>query len=448
MRQRLHSRPSHTRPPLRVAALLLPAVLVLLPLVARPALAQDRLPRQVRTFVPPDQLVSFLPNTTFDQFVGYLNPLFQRVTGKQIVDPEARQEPIGMVVTSMHFLDAFELVLELHGLTYRETDRFFIIEEAPEETDLMVEPSVTLTPQQAAAQAAEILATPDTREIRISAIIFEVNANRLRQLGIDWNTIFGQQEQGGGGAQPGQEDERPRFMVRTERYFNRIDDYIVAPDQIDLRVLTQLFRLLEETGAGETLANPSVTVQSGEEGRIQIGSDLPVTVRDFAGNTVTQFVSTGIIVDVVPTLIEYVPPDTLEGEALDFVHLTVHVERSSGRPFGAGIAIDRNTANSTVLLLDGEQTIIGGLYSTEESVTRRGIPLLKDLPPWFFGLRYLFGFDRTVVNQNEMLIVLQAHVLDPLPERADRPLPDEMLDEFRERVRRAIERFDSETLRD
>ncbi|WP_369407484.1 hypothetical protein [Rhodothermus marinus] len=42
--------------------------------------------------------------------------------------------------------------------------------------------------------------------------------------------------------------------------------------------------------------------------------------------------------------------------------------------------IDRNTADTQVLLLDGEQTIIGGLYSTRESISRKGIPFLKDLP--------------------------------------------------------------------
>lgn len=102
-------------------------------LLAWPGLSQDRPPQRVmRTYVPPDQLVSFLPTTPLNQFFELLNPIFQRVTGKQIVDPEERTDPIGVSISGMHFFDAFELVLQTKGLTYRETDKFFIIEKAPE----------------------------------------------------------------------------------------------------------------------------------------------------------------------------------------------------------------------------------------------------------------------------------------------------------------------------
>lgn len=213
-----------------------------------------------------------------------------------------------------------------------------------------------------------------------------------------------------------------------------------APESIELSTLTQLFRLLENEGIGETVANPEITVQSGEQGRIQIGSDVPVQIRDFSGNTVTQFYSTGIIIDVVPTLLSQALNDTLNAPELDFIHLDVTVEKSNGRPSLQGLVIDRNNAATQVLLLDGEQTIIGGLYSTEESVSRRGVPLLKDLPWWFFGLRYVFGVTQTTVSQKELLIVLQAETLDPLHVRADSPLERDMLQKRRNKIREVLER--------
>lgn len=408
---------------------------------------QDVPQRQLRTYIPPDQLVSFLPTTPMNEFFATLTPIFQRVTGKQIVDPESRQIPIGITIAGMHFFDAFELVLEYNGLTYRETDQYFIVEVAPAE-DILLETPGTLQVRPQAAEPVEILATAQSREIQINAVIFEVNHTQARQLGIDWNVIFGDQQQQQGGQQGGgQGQEIPRWYVRGDRIFDRFDDYLISPDRIDVAVLTQLFRLLESTGAGETLAQPSVTVQSGEEGRIQIGSDIPVTVRDFAGNTVNQFVSTGIIINVVPTLIRSPLADTAGAPTMEFIHMNVQVERSSGRPFGGSIAIDRSTANTQVLLLDREQTIIGGLYSTEVSTNRRGIPILKDLPPWFFGLRYLFGFENKIYTQRELVIVLQARLVDPLPVRAEQPLPDQLREEFRQRVIRVLNSFDRRQLR-
>ena len=43
------------------------------------------------------------------------------------------------------------------------------------------------------------------------------------------------------------------------------------------------------------------------------------------------------------------------------------------------------------MLNDGEETVLGGLYSTTKTSTRAGVPFLRDLPWYVFGLRYIFG---------------------------------------------------------
>ena len=430
-------------------AVVLPVVLLLVSLWVIPGLshAQDRpTQRQIRTYVPPDQLVSFLSSTPFSQFIEFLNPIFERVVGKRIIDPDGNTDPIGISIAGMHFLDAFELVLEFNQLSFRETEGFFIIQPA-------VEPSVIVSAKEAAQQqmtggkAAEVAASLSTREIQINAILFELNMTKARQLGIDWNVLFGGETgssrsgSSGGTGGSGNLDNplRPRFFLRTDELFEPLDDVIIAPSAIEFSTLTQLFRLLETEGVGETVASPSITVQSAEEGRIQIGTDVPIQTRDFSGNTITQLLSTGIIVNVTPTL--FTERDTTTNQDIDFIHLDVLVEKSGSRPSLDGPVIDRNTANTQVLLLDGEQTVIGGLYSTEESVTRRGIPLLKDLPGWFFGLRYLFGYEQKTVAQKELLIVLQARVLEPLEARARRPLQDDLLNRRRDEIQNSLQRF-------
>lgn len=415
-----------------------------------PAHAQEGVPnRQIRTFIPPDELVSFLPSTSFDQFVEFLNPIFERVTGKAIVDPEARSQPIGVSVAGMHFMDAFELVLEYNDLWYRETPQFFIVEVAPDEPQVFVQEEGPLRQQPGVGRVLSP-ATLDTREIQINAILFELNHSRARDVGIDWNTFFGTgggsggNDSGGGtnGGAGGSDDEGGTFIIRTDDFFAQFNDFLISPDAISITTLTQFFRLLETEGLGETIASPQVTVLSGQKGEIQIGSDIPFLTRDFAGNTRTEFIKTGIIIDVVPTLIEEPIVDTLNAPTLEFIHLNVSVENSSSRPSGSGLAIDRNRANTQVLLLDEEQTIIGGLYSTQESVSRRGIPFLKDLPPWVFGLRYVFGYTQRQVTQKELLIVLQARLLDTIEARADRPFRRNMIQQKRREVEEDLQRLD------
>lgn len=415
--------------------------------LSAPVLAQQEpTQRELRTFIPTDQLVSFLPTTPFDQFIDFLNPIFSNVTGKQVIDPESRTEPIGVSVTRMQFFDAFELVLRSKGLSYRETERYFIVQDTSDEPDQTIRKRDTM---EAAAPVDTRPASLNTPEIKISALLFEVNLSRVRELGLDWGVFLApqnQSQQGGGNTGgSGQDQNRPRFKLNPKQLDGPIGDFfredaLTTPDEIDFGDLARFFRALEDDGLGKTLAQPSVSVQSEEKGRIQIGSDIPIQVRDFAGNTITQFISTGIIVDVLPTLITETMSDSA-GTDVHFVHLDVEVERSSGRPFGSSVAVDRNTAETQVLLLDREQTVIGGLYSTDITTSRRGVPILKDLPPWFFGVRYIFGRETKTVARRELVIVLQAEVIESITQRSQTARTKNLLEERRREVEERIRSF-------
>ena len=86
-------------------------------------------PRIVRGYVPPDELVSFPASTPMNQFFRLVNPTFFRVTGKRVVDPMDRSEPIGVALNGVHFIDAFELVLDRYGLDFSESESYFIVTE-------------------------------------------------------------------------------------------------------------------------------------------------------------------------------------------------------------------------------------------------------------------------------------------------------------------------------
>ena len=409
--------------------------LLLIGLTPVPGQAQDREEppqREFRTFIPQDQIVSFSPNASFEQFVDFLNPIFRRVFEKQVIDPEGRTREIGISISGMYFFDAFDLVLEANNLTYRETDRFFFIEEArPSQQVAAGEATAGEQPARMTTVSGDDRLNLDTRDIQINAVLFSLDVNRAREIGLNWNSFLAGDGAGGD------------IEVLTGGIADATEDVVVLPRELSAQRLQEFINISESRGAGETIASPRVTVQSGEEGNIQIGSDIPFTTRDFAGNTITQFVNTGIIIDVTPTLITQPIADTLGAPLVDFIDLEVRVENSSGQVTPSGPIVDRNTAETRVMLLDGEQTVIGGLISTEETESRRGIPILKDLPGWFFGIRYLTGLTSTTLIQRELLIVLQASLVDPLRERAERPFERDLLRRSREDINRTLRRFDT-----
>ncbi len=417
-----------------------------------PAEAQERPDRRkTRTNISPELLVSFGQETSLDQFIEIVNPIFQRELDKRVVDPEDRTTSIGVSISGMYYLDAFQRVLEVNGLTYRETDNVFLVQEAEQED------SVEET--QAPSESEEgPPATVDTREIRINAILFNLNLTKVRNLGLRWDEILGSTQggqgggAGGGGAGGGQgggtggagaggQGQQQNFAIRTENLFESVDNILQTPDQISLSQFRRFLNLLEQDDVGRTVANPQVTVQSGQQGEIQIGQDVPIQTTDFAGNTVTEFFSTGIIINVTPTLLSQAVADTSGAPELDFVHLDVDVEDSNSQPTGSGPIINRNQASTQILLLDNEATAIGGLISTQKTTTRSGVPLLKDLPGWFFGLRYIFGSETTNVSKQELLIVLRAEVVDPLRARADQDEDGELLDQRRRNAQEALRRL-------
>jgi type IV pilus assembly protein PilQ len=71
------------------------------------------------------------------------------------------------------------------------------------------------------------------------------------------------------------------------------------------------------------------------------------------------------------------------------------------------------------------------------TTTRQGIPFLKDLPWYVFGLRYLFGYDKDEVAKKELVILLKAELVPTLQERiTQKQREDEMVSKWREENQR------------
>jgi type IV pilus assembly protein PilQ len=180
-----------------------------------------------------------------------------------------------------------------------------------------------------------------------------------------------------------------------------------------------MFRLFEEENLGEIIASPSISVRNNQPGRIQIGSDFSIKQKDFSGNIVEKFFSSGSIIEVTP----YIYTE----ENIDYVLLKLNVERSSAFPSELSTEIRKTSANTQVLMLNHEETVIGGLFINEETKVRNGIPFLKDLPWWFLGIRYLTGSDATEVKKKEVIILLKAELLPTLKERVNAKKGDNLI---------------------
>lgn len=386
------------------------ASLVIL-LLSGSALAQLGGPRELRRInAQPDEMISMTRSMPFNQAIMIFNDLAQRKLNKILIDPRQRVIPIGIDIENMHWLDALEMILRQNGLWYEENPDHILITEEGGGDQLSSE-------ERSSQQMFR------TREVLISAMFFEADLNKVRSLGMDWSFV----------------NPDSLISVVMDAAQDAAGVLTVSGKQENSSgTLEGAFKVFESRSLGEVIASPRVSVASETEGRIQIGTDFSVTTTDFAGNTITTFYSSGSIITVTPRVMTV--------DTTTFIQLAISAEKSSAGRTDLGIEIAKTSTKTSVLLLDGEETLIGGLYSTDENLERKGVPILKDLPWWVFGLRYVFGYESTSNSRRELMILIRAELIPSLEERIakrisrdGRPLP--VLKDARENFERDIQNY-------
>lgn len=376
--------------------------------------AQKDLEKELSQYNSPDEIVTLSQSISYDTAIEILAKISLKVTGRNIVSTIQSSELIGLELININYMKALRILTQYRGLIIEEKSDVVIVKR-PNEPVVVKEPEPL---------AKDIYAPIDSREVKISAIFFEADNTALRDRGINWQALLSDPTNGFGVdlktfGQTTSADQTPTdFLVSGSTKLN-LGDFKGN--------LLGTFRFFESENLGEIIANPSITVRTGELGKIQIGSDFSIKQRDFAGNVTDQFFSTGSIIDVTPHV--------YNEDGIDYVVLRLAVERSTAFPSELSTEIRKTKANSQLLMLNGEETVIGGLYVTDETYVRTGIPILKDLPWWVFGIRYLAGADQKKITKKEIIIVIKTELLPTLKDRmkimADKNQFKEKLDEHR-----------------
>jgi general secretion pathway protein D len=366
--------------------------------------AQEYWERRFKTYQNPDELVTMSETLPFDQAIELLSKVSESVSGRKIVSTVQKTDPIGIEILNMPYDKALLMIVNFAGMTYEMKEDVIIIHS---KTDA------------AANNDPKTYAPVSQREVKISAVFCEIDVVEARKVGFDWRFLLSGSQtnvagnlrteterdpnaQSGGSTQS--QGLQPEFKLGVNSAFQVGDFFGQA---------TAIFKFFDETGIGNVISNPSITVRDRTEGKIQVGVDFSVKTRDFAGNTTEQFFPTGTIIIVTP----YIHKEN----GIEYALLDIGVERSSFQTSELQTQIRKTTAATQVLMLNGEETAIGGLFVNDEAITRVGIPFLKDLPWWVFGIRYLTGYDQTIETKKELVILLKMELIPTLQERLENP---------------------------
>jgi general secretion pathway protein D len=350
-------------------------------------------------YVSPEELVSMSKTLQFDKAILLFSDFSKKYLNKIIVDVSNNKKPIGVDVENMYWYQAFENVLRTNGLWYDEREEFFYV-YSPADSQKVVSST-----GQVISSGTRVVDTTGRmllrqRDIRISTVFFDVNITKSLETGINWNFSGTDTTKTNFGAQFSSGIKAPTASLTSTGLFVNL-----AP-KLSFANLTALASFFSQYNLGDVLSGPSLVVSSGKQGKIQVGKDFFINQRDFVGNTILVPVQSGIIIDVKPTV--------YEENGIKFINLDIRAENSSAN---SDLSINKSTAATFSVLYDGEETVIGGLYKKNQTNVRSGIPILKDLPWWVFGLRYIFGYESEVTSTSELIILIKADIIPTIEER-------------------------------
>jgi len=155
---------------------------------------------------------------------------------------------------------------------------------------------------------------------------------------------------------------------------------------------------LETSGNGRILSTPRVTTQNNIPAEMTQGQQIPI--QTVANNTVTvTFKDAALTLKVTPQI-----------TAANTVIMAISLENSSpdfSKAVNGIPPINTQRANTSVLVNDGETTVIGGVYLSQEQSAQDRTPGLGQIPL----LKWLFKRDTINDSNSELLIFITPRIL-------------------------------------
>jgi type IV pilus assembly protein PilQ len=244
-----------------------------------------------------------------------------------------------------------------------------------------------------------------TPQIQIEARIVEARSTFVREIGVQWGGNASATAAGGnatglifpnnaalaGGAEDNQTNNAGVANVPSDFAVNlpaAVGTGSGGAIGVSLGSVGGNFNLnlrlsaLEDSGSVRIISAPKITVVNNVTAEISQGVSIPISVIS-ANGVQTQFVPADLALKVTPHVAERDCSIAMELEVkkneADFVNTGAR-----GDP-----TILRKEAKTTILVADGETTVIGGIYTRNTGLAYSKVPFFGDLPVigWFFKSR-------------------------------------------------------------
>ena len=232
-------------------------------------------------------------------------------------------------------------------------------------------------------------------QVMINAVIAQITLSEATKFGVDWSRIAADSA-----VDPISSNASTGFVPQLGGLlFTK--SFIDGASQVDATL-----EAIAINNDVQLLARPSLTVANNQEGDIQIGSQVPVEQGQSIGTggiatTNIQYRDTGIVLSITPQI-------NNDG----IVNLIIRQELSSVDGGATGVnnnpVFNNQEINTTVVVRNGENVVLGGLIQTDTENLNTGVPGLNRVPL----LGRLFSYQQETVERRELFIVLRPEIIN------------------------------------
>lgn len=263
------------------------------------------------------------------------------------------------------------------------------------------------------------------RQVFVEAAILEVNLDAIDSLGANFSlgfTVNGDTLGFGGQNLPGipsllgiaaDTDSAVNLVGSLSGLFLGVVGEQVDPDGSGpippIPSFTALFQALTSVTDVNVLSTPSIITTDNEQAEIVVADVIPFPTGSTVGNA-------GVTVQTIerlPVGIRLaITPQIGEGDYLN-LNIVTEVSSTTAAPTGLntaafGIATSTRSADSSVVVKNGQTLVIGGLVQDRESIVQNKTPLLGDIP--FIG--NLFKVQTKESNKLNLMILLTPRIIE------------------------------------
>ncbi|HVP68947.1 MAG TPA: type IV pilus secretin PilQ [Anaeromyxobacteraceae bacterium] len=322
-------------------------------------------------------------------------------------------QPLKVRIIPVNFSHAADLVKQVKDVL---TDRGTVTVD--ERTNVLIVKDT----QEALARAEGLVRNLDTEtpEVLIESRIVEAASNFTQALGVQWggnfgwspatgnglpvafpNTMTGTGASGGGPTTGVQNN--PNYAVNLPAPIGQgsgggiglVFGSANGAFNLNLRISA-----LEAKGAVKTISAPKVATLDNKEATISQGVSIPFS----------QVSASGVNTTFVEALLELrvTPHVTADGSILMKIKATNNQPNPALTGANGQPSISKRQAETTVLVKDGDTTVIGGIYTRQTTVNEQSVPFLGSIPV----LGFFFKNKSNEDDHTELLIFITPRILN------------------------------------